>query len=304
MVRSVLTPKEKIRQAGQLETKLAILASEYLTVDATVKYYRAYLKLTSETIVEAFHQKLPVTALLKARSNSIDKLLCHLWQLQRGDKEQQLTLIAVGGYGRAELHPYSDIDLLLLYSGELSTFEHVIQSFITLLWDTGLEIGHSVRSVKDCVTQAKTDITIATSLMEARPLIGNNELFEKMQELTGPENIWSGETFFAAKYQEQRDRYLKFQKTSYSLEPNIKKSPGTLRDIQMVDWVATRHFHVNSLEQLIGLGFLTKSEFMTIERCEIFLWEIRFALHIVAGRGEDRLLFDHQRPVADMLGLT
>ena len=308
MVRSVLTPQEAFRQVEQLKTKLEVLASEHLIVNANFETkfndYREYLKLTSEAIVEAFHQKTPVTALLKARSNCIDKLLCHLWQLQLGDKGQQLTLIAVGGYGRAELHPYSDIDLLILYSGELTTLEESIQKFITLLWDTGLEIGHSVRSLKDCVTQAKTDITIATNLMEARPLSGNNELFEKMQELTGPKNIWSSETFFTAKYQEQRERYLKFQKTSYSLEPNIKKSPGTLRDIQMVGWVATRHFHVDSLEQLIELGFLTKSEFITIEKCEIFIWKVRFALHIVAGRCEDRLLFDHQRPVADMLGLV
>ena len=304
MVQKILTSKVTIQPTELLEKKIDGLVSEYLIGDAQFEGYRAYLKLTAEAILEAFHEKVKVSVLLKARSNCIDKLLVHLWQLQLGVKEQQLTLIAVGGYGRAELHPYSDIDLLILYSGKLTTFEDNIQSFITLLWDTGLEIGHSVRSLKDCVVQAKSDSTIATNLMEARSLIGNNELFEKMQELTGPENLWSSESFFSSKYQEQEERYVKFQQTSYSLEPNIKKSPGTLRDIQMVGWVAKRHFHVSSRKQLISLGFLTRTEFITLEKCEIFLWEIRFALHIVAGRGEDRLLFDHQRPVADMLGLT
>jgi len=309
MVQSALVNTLDEKLDHQLDKQLDKLVTDYLTSDDGIKdtsfnRYRHYLTLFSEVLIQAFHQKASVASLLKARSNCIDRLLNHLWTLQFPLDNQQVTLIAVGGYGRAELHPFSDVDLLILYSGKTSNFEQSIESFITVLWDTGLEIGHSVRSLKECVVQAKSDITIATNLMEARVLIGNSELFLKMQQLTNPAHIWSGKSFFTAKYQEQRQRYLKFQKTSYSLEPNIKKSPGTLRDIQMVGWVTKRHFNVDSLEQLIDSGFLTKTEFITLEKCQNFLWRVRFALHIVAGRAEDRLLFDHQRPVADMLGLN
>jgi len=284
--------------------KLDQLAEHYLHAESGFEQYRQYLQQASQYLSEQFDQRTDVAALLHARSHCIDTLLAHLWHQCLVSFETTLSLIAVGGYGRGELHPFSDIDLLILYPDKSSGFEEHIQNFITCLWDSGLENGHSVRNLKQCRSLAKDDITIATNLMESRPLAGDENLFSKMIEQTGPNKIWSGKSFFAAKYQEQRDRHLKFQKTSYSLEPNIKKSPGTLRDIQLVGWVAKRHFHVNSLQQLVKLGFLTITEFKTIEKCETFLWRVRFALHLVAGRAEDRLLFDHQKPVAEMLGLT
>lgn len=278
-------------------------ALEHLTPGSDLEACRLYLQKCSGILIEQFDQKTAVVELLHARSYCIDKLLTHLWQHYLKDFEDKLCLVAVGGYGRGELHPYSDVDLMILLPENLSGFEEQVQDFITCLWDTGLEIGHSVRSLNDCQIQAEKDITIATNLMESRAIAGDRALFSSMKELTGPDQIWSGKSFFSAKYQEQRDRHLKFQKTSYSLEPNIKKSPGTLRDIQLVSWVANRHFHVNSRQQLVNLGFLTDTEFKTIEKCEAFLWRLRFALHIVAGRAEDRLLFDYQKPVAEMLGL-
>ena len=280
------------------------LADEYLTSSSGFEEYRQYLQLCAQFELEQFTPKIAIVKLLHSRSYSIDKLLIHLWHQQLGEFADQLSLVAVGGYGRAELHPYSDIDLLILLPSKASGYEESIQRFITILWDSGLEIGHSVRTLKECKALAKNDITIATNLMEARSLAGDEALYTKMKTSTGPEKIWSGKSFFTAKYQEQRNRHLKFQKTSYSLEPNIKKSPGTLRDIQLVGWVAKRHFNVDSLSPLIELGFLTTTEFKTLEKTEAFLWKLRYALHIVAGRAEDRLLFDHQKPVAEMLGFT
>ncbi|RLA04390.1 MAG: [protein-PII] uridylyltransferase [Gammaproteobacteria bacterium] len=289
-----------------LEQKLELLATEYLKPDAQFEDFRQYLQLVSEYFIEQFNQGIPIIDLLHGRSDAIDKLLIHLWQhfLGQSDHYQQLSLIAVGGFGRGELHPHSDIDLLILYPNKACGFEEKLQMFIACLWDSGLEIGHSVRSLKDSKQMAKKDITIATNLIESRVIAGDVSLFFKMKEQTATDKTWPGKRFFEAKYQEQRDRHLKFQKTSYSLEPNIKKSPGTLRDIQLVGWVAKGHFRVNSLKELVKLGFLTMTEFKTIAKCEAYLWRVRFALHIVAGRGEDRLLFDYQKPVAEMMGVS
>ncbi len=287
-----------------INNELTILNEEYLRTNSQIVDYKEYLQQTSQLLIDKFNCRTPVVELINARSLSIDSLLAHLWQQLVGDFGKQLSLVAVGGYGRGELHPHSDIDLLILYPERLSGFEEAIQQFITMLWDVGLDIGHSVRSLKDCKNLAKNDISIATNLLESRALTGNTDLFLKMQGETGPKQIWLGKSFFEAKYHEQRNRHLKFRKTSYSLEPNIKKSPGTLRDIQLVGWVAKRHFHANNLKQLVKMGFLTTTEFKTIKKCEDFLWRVRFALHVVAGRAEDRLLFDHQKPVAEMLGMT
>ena len=280
------------------------LADEYLTSNSRFEEFRQYLQKSAQYELEQFSPKVSIVKLLHARSYSIDKLLKHLWHQQLGELVDKLSLVAVGGYGRAELHPYSDIDLLILLPARVSGYEESLQMFITILWDSGLEIGHSVRTIKECKSLAKNDITIATNLMEARPLAGDETLYSKMKIATGPEKIWSGKSFFTAKYQEQRNRHFKFQKTSYSLEPNIKKSPGTLRDIQLVGWVAKRHFNVDSFAPLVELGFLTTTELKTLLKAESFLWKVRYALHIVAGRAEDRLLFDHQKPVAEMMQLS
>jgi len=285
----------------ELNQKLQQLADETLNSDSTPVDYKNCLSLINELMVNNFDCGQNVTELLHARSNCIDRLLSFLWQQHIDQFKDDLSLVAVGGYGRGELHPFSDIDLLILTPAIKSGYEANIQTFITFLWDCGLDIGHAVRSVKECVSQAKNDITIATNLMESRLLAGDDGLLTQMKSLTGPKKIWPNKEFFAAKCQEQKTRHLKFQKTSYALEPNLKKSPGTLRDIQLIGWVAKRHFDVDSLDQLVELNFLTQAEFKTLEQCQDFLWKVRFALHIVANRAEDRLLFDHQKPVAEML---
>src|SRR5229473_3595423 len=159
-------------------------------------------------------------------------------------------------------------------------------------------VGHSVRSLKDCAREGKKDITIATNLMEARLLQGDAGLFKTMQTMTSASQIWPSKQFFAAKWQEQIERHHRFDDTAYNLQPNIKEGPGGLRDIQMISWVTQRHFGTNSLHDLVKLKFLSEKEYRALIHGRDFLWQIRNGLHYLAGRREDRLLFDYQRALA------
>ncbi|MEJ2142018.1 MAG: [protein-PII] uridylyltransferase [Gammaproteobacteria bacterium] len=232
----------------------------------------------------------------------IDQVLIRIWQHFFKQYQDEIALVAVGGYGRGELHPGSDVDILLLLKKDNKKYHEAIQQFLTFLWDIGLEIGHSVRTVKECVKEAKEDITIATNIQEARLLFGPQKLFDEQRKKCGPDKLWPGPKFFKAKWEEQQRRHQKFNDTAYNLEPNIKEGPGGLRDIQVIGWVAKRHFDVDTLEQLVDHGFLTLQEYETLHQGQAFLWRIRFGLHQLTGRREDRLLFDHQRSLAKLFG--
>jgi [protein-PII] uridylyltransferase len=177
-----------------------------------------------------------------------------------------------------------------------------IQAFVAFLWDLGIEVGHSVRSIEESAAAARADITIATSLMESRLLAGSGDLFAEMKRRTGPDAAWPSRAFFEAKWQEQQERHHKFHDTAYNLEPNVKEGPGGLRDIQMVGWVVKRHFEAESLHELVDHAFLTESEYRALIGGQNFLWQVRFALHVLTGRREDRLLFDYQRTLAEQFG--
>jgi len=236
----------------------------------------------------------------------LDQLLVRAWclHLPRLQRPDDLALVAVGGYGRGELHPASDIDLLLLYAGKNpEPVRDFTENLVRFLWDMGLEVGHSLRSLRDCVKESKADITVATNLMEARLLYGDRDLFEKMLEVTAAPKVWPSPKFFEAKWNEQIARHQRFHDTAYNLEPNIKEGPGGLRDIQMIGWVAKRHFAADSLHDLVGHGFLTEYEYRVLIRGRNYLWHLRNGLHFHTGRREDRLLFDHQRALAQQAGL-
>lgn len=218
--------------------------------------------------------------------------------------EAQASLVAVGGYGRGELHPASDVDVLILTSGDPQTLAEYIEPLVMFLWDIGLEIGHSVRSLEQCVTEATADITVVTNLVESRLLAGDRRLFELMLEATGPQHIWSSREFFSAKLAEQRARHAKFDDSGQNLEPNIKEGPGGLRDIQTIGWVAKRHFGVSTMAALVERGFLNDHEYRKLMRGEEHLWRVRYALHLLTGRHEDRLLFEYQRVLATQFGYT
>ncbi|MCP3849247.1 MAG: [protein-PII] uridylyltransferase [Gammaproteobacteria bacterium] len=273
------------------------------------------VKAIFEKQIQQFQEKKNIVHLIKDRSDAIDVILTLAWSYYKLDNNA--ALLAVGGYGRGELHPYSDVDLLLLHDAEHpldipleeqtdsnKAFVENLQQFITLLWDIGLEIGHSVRTVGECIDEARTDITIISNLMESRLITGDKILYDELSSQLNPDNIWPTNEFTAAKIEEKKQRYGKFNETAYNLEPNIKEGPGGLRDIQIIGWVAKRHFNVESLKQLVGHNFLTQHEYEQLENGQNFLWKIRFALHILCKRHEERLLFDYQRELAQQFGYT
>ena len=239
--------------------------------------------------------------LIRLRASFIDALLCTLWDRQSWGNSQ-LAMVAVGGYGRGELHPHSDVDLLFLVGDGDDDSNEELSSFLTLLWDIGLDIGHSVRNVSECAKRAAEDITILTNLMEARVLSGDPILMERVRELTGPDKIWPSSDFFQAKLEEQRARHNKFADTEYNLEPNVKGSPGGLRDLQIIGWIAERHFGVTAIEEISAEEFVSTDEMKILITGRNFMWQVRYALHMITGRAEDRLLFEYQRELADLWG--
>ncbi|KAF0283347.1 [protein-PII] uridylyltransferase [Spiribacter roseus] len=261
------------------------------------------LRDADETLSARFLDGEPALKLVPMRAAVMDAVVTRAWALCLGDLAGAACLVAVGGYGRGELHPGSDTDLMIIIPTPLpGPLEARLSDLVTRLWDIGLEVGHSVRSVEDCVTQAEADITVATNLMEARPLAGDRSLFAAMEAATSPYHIWSGPAFFEAKRAEQQRRHERYDDTAYNLEPNLKEGPGGLRDIHMIGWVAKRHFNAGALSDLVDLGFLSESEYEELIQGQHFLWDIRFALHGLAGRREDRLLFDYQADLARQFG--
>jgi [protein-PII] uridylyltransferase len=268
--------------------------------------YREALRHAREVLFDRFRAGDDIRQLVSLRAQVIDQILAHAWTAIGLATHADIALLAVGGYGRGELHPDSDIDVMILHNQQplQPAVEQTISDFITLLWDLGLEIGSSVRSQVECIEAAREEITIATNLMESRTLIGCESLRDTMVAQTGPEHLWPGKAFFTAKRDEQIARHAKHNNTEYNLEPDIKNAPGGLRDIQTVGWVAKRHFGAATLEDLVGHGFITESEFHQLNEGLTLLWRIRFALHMIAGRSENRLLFDYQRQIALLFGYT
>ncbi len=261
----------------------------------SIAAYKALLQSADEKLNHAFYQWQNISRLVRTRAWVVEQLVLEIWR--RNDLDQfQLALVAVGGFGRGDLQPHSDVDLLILYHQDLP--EEPVSAFIQNLWDLGLDVGQAVRTVEESVELAKDDISVATNLMESRFLQGEHPLFNDMFALTNDRHMWSGRDFFQAKYQEQLNRHEKCGGTAYNLEPNIKEGQGGLRDIQMVTWVAQRHFHVKSMHGLVDVGFLLPDEYIQLQKGMRKLWKIRYALHLLAGRKEDRLLFEHQKQLA------
>ena len=264
---------------------------------------RGALQIASDNIKSRFLAGESVVTLVHLRSTVVDQLLIHLWRRHAPDCARLASLVAVGGYGRGELHPYSDVDIMLLIPDDLP--EGCVQqlsAFVTALWDVGLEIGHSVRTVQQAFDEAGADLTVATTLIEARLIEGPESLYAQLQAALATEKIWPSAEFFAEKRKEQIARHHRYGDTGYNLEPNVKGSPGGLRDIQVVGWVAKRHFNVGTIDELVEHNFLTRNQLKLLHDGQAFLWRVRFALHILTGRREDRLLFDYQIKLANMLG--
>ncbi|MFV1997970.1 MAG: [protein-PII] uridylyltransferase [Acidiferrobacterales bacterium] len=272
---------------------------------SAVPIFREALKTGRQRLEQYYQAGARPDDLVQNHAWLVDQLVLsaleHHRDLLPGGRD--ISLIAVGGYGRGELHPASDIDLMiLLHKPVRNELNEFLETFVRFLWDIGMEIGHSVRTLKECVRESRKNITVATNLMEARLLAGDENSFTRMKQATGPAKLWPSRKFFAAKWEEQIGRHRRFDDTAYNLEPNIKEGPGGLRDIQMISWVTQRQFGTNSLHELVEHGFLTEEEYRALIRGRNYLWQVRNGLHYLAGRREDRLLFDHQRVLAAKAG--
>ncbi|WOT04244.1 bifunctional uridylyltransferase/uridylyl-removing protein GlnD [Shewanella youngdeokensis] len=254
----------------------------------------------NNTLLESFSDNSDIRAIVNERCLHVDALLQIQWQ-KHGLQQFAIALIAVGGYGRGELHPHSDVDILFLTEGELTpAAEQALSSFIAFIWDAGLEVGHSVRSINETIAQGSADITIATNLLESRHLCGPQSLFNMLYSAIREDDFWPSSDFYVAKRDEQTARHTKAN--AFDLEPNLKSCPGGLRDIQTIAWVAMRHFNADKLEDLVVHEFLEPHELNELLECQDFLWQLRCCLHLISGRDENRLLFDLQRQVADLMG--
>ncbi len=242
-----------------------------------------------------------IHALLRKCSRLTDELLTTLWQ--RAQLPPALALAAVGGYGREQLFPHSDIDVLVLLPDELQAQDAVreqVEAFIRDCWDAGLEIGSGVRTLSECLNEAARDVTVLTSMLEARRIVGNTPLFERFARALAA-NI-DPHAFLVAKTLEMQQRHTKYENTPYALEPNCKESPGGLRDLHIVLWLSRAAGLGQRWERLADSGLATPFEVRQIQRNEALLFLIRARLHLLAGRREDRLVFDLQTAVAESFG--
>ncbi len=281
-----------------------------MTADSSSDYARlsGLLKSQLQTGEQNLQAELAagkaVDQLVKERAIQVTQVLRISWQKLLKDTGE-LALVAVGGFGRGELHPYSDIDLLVLSEDQLNqASQSNLETWIGVLWDAGLVVSHSVRSLQTCYQQAQADVTITTNLMEARLLAGNDQLYQLMQRQIAVDQMWAADDFFAAKLAEQQQRHASFDDTAYRLEPNIKEGPGGLRDIQTIAWVARRYFGDADLATLVGHGFLLPDEYNELIKARNFLWHVRWINHTITNRAEERLLFAQQKQLAAELGYT
>ena len=238
---------------------------------------------------------------LRDRSNNIDSLIYSIWVTSNLAEKENVCLFAVGGYGRQELHPYSDIDLLILYKGKLNkNIRTSIESFISQLWDLELDLGHSVRNCNEEEKIVASDLQAFTNLLESRFLYGDKRLEPVAKKIIEKKGLWKKNKILLNKKEEQKQRYEKFNNTEYNLEPNIKSSPGGLRDIHILDWLllnySRKNHRLRNLEKI-----LSETERRELKKSKLWLWTLRYLLHKEAGREEDRLLLNYQPVIANQL---
>ncbi|MEO1867106.1 MAG: [protein-PII] uridylyltransferase, partial [Methylococcales bacterium] len=272
--------------------------------DNPVALIKQQLEQQQHAIFTQFNPAYPVDTLLKQRSRLIDDALSACWNHFLGEQSHLGALLAVGGYGRQEMFPYSDVDILILIDQQAltPTQTQLLEKFSSFLWDIGLKPGQSIRTIKECITLAKNDQSVMTSITEVRLITGNSTFLEQLNNQTTPDTMWSAAQFFNAKLEERAQRHNKFHDTAYNLEPNIKEGPGGLRDIQTFIWVFNRHYQRNSPHPLIDLNYLSDAEHQELIADTQALWRIRYALHCLTNKNENRLLFDFQRELAEQFG--
>ena len=263
---------------------------------------RQFLIDYDREVIGAFRDGVEAEVLVAARSAAVDRMLDYAWHAWMGETGEA-ALIAVGGYGRAELFPYSDVDLLIVTVDRPEPrVIRAIEAFSACLWDLGIKPGMAVRDIACCHDLAEQDLSVYTNLIDARLLGGSRELAERLRNRLADASLWTPERFLAAKQDEQARRHLRFGDTAYNLEPQLKEGPGGLRDLQLIGWLGRQMAGSGDAATMVEAGLLDRTEADALASARTTLFRIRFALHLLAGRAEERLLFDHQRELAHMLG--
>ncbi|HEX2510619.1 MAG TPA: nucleotidyltransferase domain-containing protein, partial [Microvirga sp.] len=248
-----------------------------------------------------------LSALMDSALRTIhDAVVQHLYPAHNPTSSERLAVVATGGYGRGTLAPGSDVDLLFLLPDKQTAWsESVVEAILYCLWDLKLKVGHATRSVAECLREAKGDMTIRTSLLEARFLFGDQALYGTLNARFDRELIaTSSAEFVDAKLRERDARVTKAGASRYLVEPNVKDGKGGLRDLNTLFWIAKYVYRVREPEELVKAGLFTPEEFRLFARCEEFLWRVRCHMHFATGRAEERLTFDLQRSVAEHIGLS
>ena len=238
---------------------------------------------------------------LQKRAKEADKFLLLSWEESGLHNQNELGLFAVGGYGRKQLHPHSDIDLLLLSEQKINPILiPKVENFIQKLWDLDYQVGHSVRTLKEEEDQIKKDVQAMTNILEVRNLNATNQLECQLNKLIHSKKIWPKDSFLLEKIEEQKDRHHRFDNTEYNLEPNLKHSPGGLRDVHTIDWIKLNYLRSN-FDLSLRQELLSSEEIKELTKAKQWLWLLRYHLHLYAGKEEDRLLFNYQIPIGESM---
>jgi len=262
---------------------------------------RQLLGDVDRTLATAFRDGADASLLARRRGESVERVVAHVWMACLGEVTET-TLYAVGGFGRGLLFPYSDVDLLALVQAPQPARLRALEQFFATLWDVGLKVGHAVRDPAQCRALAAQDASVFTSLLDARRLAGDPALDVRLAAIVDDPALWPPREYLAARLAERTARHARYDDTAYNLEPNLKDGPGGLRTLDTLRWFGVRLAHADDLAGMVVEGLLDPAEQAALEQSEATLRRYRYALHLEAGRAEERLLFDYQRALAARLG--
>ncbi|MHA6202857.1 [protein-PII] uridylyltransferase [Dyella soli] len=262
---------------------------------------RQLLGDVDRALATAFRDGADASALARRRSESVQRIVVHVWTACLGEVTQA-ALFAVGGFGRGMLFPCSDVDLLALVGPSEPARLRALEQCFATLWDIGLKVGHAVRDLPQCRVLAEQDASVFTSLLDARRLVGDAAMEEGLDAIVNDPGLWPPAAYLAVRLAERDARHARYNDTAYNLEPNLKDGPGGLRTLDALRWLGRRLAHADDFDDMVAEGLLDPAEKDTLEQSEATLRRYRFALHLEAGRPEERLLFDYQRALAERLG--
>ena len=264
---------------------------------------RQLLDDIDRALATAFRDGADASALARRRSESVQRVVVHVWTACLGEVEGA-ALFAIGGFGRGLLFPHSDVDLLALVEASGQARQRALEQCFATLWDIGLKVGHAVRDPLQCRTLAAQEPSVFTSLLDARRLVGDAALDQRLRAIVDDPALWPPVAYLAARRAERDARHARYDDTAYNLEPNLKEGPGGLRTLDSLRWLGLRLAHAGDFAGMVEEGLLDPAEQATLEQSEAMLRRYRYALHLEAGRPEERLLFDYQRALASRLGFV